>query len=111
MGGIFSTIVYSKIQTLCYHQTIYGARNPAYCKCAVIASGGVLGLKFSSTLFQSSKNYFIASIVAFVIVMVLSVSAADQVNVKSIVWFVSVFNVMVDVFTISLVNPFVAFEL
>ena len=35
MGGLFSTKVHSEHCTLFNHKTVCGARNPAYCKCAV----------------------------------------------------------------------------
>lgn len=35
MGGIFTTELYAEHKTFGYHQTVCGARNPAYCKCAV----------------------------------------------------------------------------
>jgi hypothetical protein len=39
MGGLFSTNVYAEHRTFGYHKTVCGARNPAYCKCAVSGSG------------------------------------------------------------------------
>ena len=36
MGGIFTTDVYAEHKTFGYHKTVCEARNPAYCKCAVI---------------------------------------------------------------------------
>ncbi len=38
MGGILTTELYAEHKTFGYHKTVCGARNPAYCKCAVIAS-------------------------------------------------------------------------
>jgi hypothetical protein len=35
MGGLFSTNVHSEHCTFGYHKIVCGARNPAYCKCAV----------------------------------------------------------------------------
>ena len=35
MGGLFSTNVHAEHKTFCYHKTVCGVRNPAYCKCAV----------------------------------------------------------------------------
>ena len=35
MGGIFTTNVGADHKTFGYHKTVCGARNPAYCKCAV----------------------------------------------------------------------------
>jgi hypothetical protein len=35
MGGIFTTELYEEHKTFGYLKTVCGARNPAYCKCAV----------------------------------------------------------------------------
>jgi len=36
MGGLFSTNIDAENCNFGCHKTVYGARNPAYCKCAVI---------------------------------------------------------------------------
>jgi len=36
MGGLFTTNVDAEHKTFGYHKTVCGARNPAYCKCAVM---------------------------------------------------------------------------
>ena len=35
MGGLFTSNVYTEHETQGYNKTVFGARNPAYCKCAV----------------------------------------------------------------------------
>src|SRR5690554_2017094 len=54
MGGIFTTELYAEHQTFSYHKTVCGARNPAYCKCAVISRFYSSHLSMSSNLLSDN---------------------------------------------------------
>ena len=51
MGGIFTTELYAEHKTFGYHETVCGARNPAYCKCAVTCWRSVVRCQVTRFLF------------------------------------------------------------
>src|SRR5690554_2510213 len=64
MGGIFTTELDAEHKIFGYHKTVCGARNPAYCKCAVSSSGSCR---------QCTRNLFHVSLCFFSIVSVVSI--------------------------------------
>jgi len=60
MGGLFTTKVDAEHKTFGYHKTVCIARNPAYCKCAVISRyfccHGIRNMSISNLLSCRQRN-------------------------------------------------------